>query len=160
MSNLKIRRIPLTQGLFALVDGKNYERLNRYKWYAWKGERTYYAARMVQQNGKLTIIYMHREILGLYCGDGKETDHINHCGLDNREKNIRVCTHQQNAYNRKIPSTNKSGYKGICWNKQSKKWQAQIGNNGIQLYLGCFNKKKDAIRARRRKALELFGEFA
>ena len=41
MKTLDIMAIPISQGLFALVDGKNYERLICYKWYALKSRNTY-----------------------------------------------------------------------------------------------------------------------
>jgi len=40
--------IPLTQGKVAIVDAADYERLSKYKWYAKKGWRTYYAVRGVR----------------------------------------------------------------------------------------------------------------
>ena len=45
--NDRIRYIPLTRGLHAIVDAKNYEWLSRYKWHAWVAEHvgTHYACR-------------------------------------------------------------------------------------------------------------------
>lgn len=158
---LDIMAIPLSQGLYALVDGKDYERLNRYKWYAYKAKNTYYAGRneykKVVPNRKQIIIPMHRDILGLKTGDGKYTDHINHCGLDNREYNIRICTNQQNCQNQKI-SNHTSKYKGVSWHKQ--KWQAQICYSRKCIYLGLFNNEIEAAKIYDKKAKELFGEFA
>ena len=151
--------IPLSQGLYAIVDGKNYERLSMHKWHAAENGKTYYAGRYIRRKSKRTTISMHREILGLCFGDGKKTDHVNHCGLDNREQNIRVCTHQQNMCNRELQSNNTSGYAGVYWYKQSKKWSAIIKNNGILNYLGLFNSKKEAIRTYEKKSVELKGEF-
>ena len=39
------RRIPLTQGKYALVDPDDYPRIMRYKWYASKYDHTFYAVR-------------------------------------------------------------------------------------------------------------------
>jgi len=87
---LAIMAIPLTQGLFALVDGINYERLICYKWYALKSKNTYYAVR----HSKNHVIYMHREIL--QTSSNKQSDHRNHCGLDNRLDNLRICSCGEN----------------------------------------------------------------
>ena len=46
------RRIPLTQGQFALVDIEDYPQLSKFTWYARKSHNTYYAVR--KQNGKST----------------------------------------------------------------------------------------------------------
>jgi len=48
-------------------------------------------------------------------------------------------TQQQNANNKKEKfKTNTSGYKGVCWNKRSKKWQSCISVNKKTIYLGVF----------------------
>ena len=39
------RRIPLTQGLYALVDPGDYAELSRYRWHANRGRDTFYAQR-------------------------------------------------------------------------------------------------------------------
>lgn len=160
MKTFEIMAIPLSQGLFALVDGKDFERLSRHKWYAHKHRKTYYAGRDIVKHKSRQQILMHREILGLTRGDGKITDHVNRCGLDNREANIRVCTNSQNSYNRISNVNNKSGYKGVHQIKTGGKWRALIGYNGIQLHLGYFDIKEDAARAYDKAALAMYGEFA
>lgn len=159
MKTLDIMAIPLTQGLFALVDGKDYKWLNQHKWYAHKSRNTYYAYRRYKQNGKSILISMHRQILGLTKGNKKQTDHKNHNGLDNRRYNIRSCTHGENQHNRRTQN-GVSKYKGVFWHKRDKKWQCQIKHNGEHIYLGSFVDEIDAAKAYDRKARELFGEFA
>jgi hypothetical protein len=44
--------------------------------------------------------------------------------------------------------TNKSGHKGVCFNKNEKKWVATIWANNKQHHLGYFSQKEDAIAAR------------
>ncbi len=105
--------IPLTQGKFAIVDAEDYDWLIRYKWHACKCKNTYYASRV--RGGK--TIKMHREIMrapkGLVC------DHINHNGLDNRKRNLRLCTNAQNCYNQRASATGTSKYKGVSWHKSA-----------------------------------------
>ncbi len=162
MKILDIMAIQLTQGLFALVDGKNYERLNHYKWCANKQPSSFYAVRgkFNPKTKKVKIIWMHRQILGLNIGDGIMTDHRNHCGLDNRESNIRACTNQQNQGNSKVRKDNSSGYKGVCWFPIRKKWEAAIKDNGKRIYLGNFDTKEEAARVYDKRAREIFGEYA
>ncbi len=72
-----MKRIKFTQGQFAIVDDKDFERLSQWKWYAWlnTSNQSYYAIRSVKRiNGKQSVIRMAREILGLEKGDkDKET---------------------------------------------------------------------------------------
>ena len=157
---LDIMAIPTTRGLFALIDGEDYERLSKYKWFAVKGRNTFYAARITSYKLGGKTILMHREILGLKAGDGKQIDHINHYGLDNRKTNIRPCTHQEQQRNR-LPQKNcSSKYKGVCWHKENKRWIAQIKHKERLIYLGSFNDETEAAEVYDQKAKELFGEFA
>ena len=83
------------------------------------------------ENGKQIQISMHRLIMGLKPGDGKIIDHINHNGLNNRRKNLWICSHSQNCKNRYKPAT------GIRWDKRLKKWV-------VCIYVGVCNSKKQA----------------
>lgn len=154
-----MKEIPLTQGMFAMVDDSDYEELMKYKWYSKYDGNTFYAARnSVRQDKKQKTLRMHRLILGLT--DKKILcDHINHNGLDNQKCNIRICTRAQNQYN-KIPQGGASRYKGVSWHEKNGKWRADININKEQIYLGLFADELDAARAYDKKAKELFGEYA
>lgn len=51
--------------------------------------------------------------------------------------------------NAKISSANKSGVKGVQWDKSRKKWVAMLWLKGVRVLYSRFAKKEDAIRARR-----------
>lgn len=148
-----IRYITLSRGLYAIVDTKNYARLNRYKWYAQRSDRgnTFYACR----SNKGRVISMHREIMKP--PPGKVVDHINGNGIDNREANMRNCTQFQNSQNNRRAS-GKSKFRGVF--PRGDKWQAAVQHNGEAMYLGLFEDEVEAAKARDRKAYELAGEFA
>lgn len=155
-----MKEIKLTQGKTALVDDEDYNIANQYRWYADKHGNTYYARRDIVENGVKTRIYMHSFILGT--PKGKETDHINHNGIDNRKVNMRICTHAENARNTK-PFGNDSRYLGVSYKKdgyRKKPWRATIKIGGEQKSLGVHETEEDAARAYDIKAKELFGEFA
>jgi hypothetical protein len=156
----QVKKIPLTQGKFAIVDAKNFDWLNQWKWYAHFNGWNWYAMRGVWENGKRTAILMHRSILGLELGDGKQIDHINNNSLDNREDNLRLCTTQQNARNQKRHKKATSKYKGVYWYKNYKKWGANICINNKNINLGYFENEFDAAAAYDLAALKYFGEFA
>jgi len=154
------RRIPLTQGKYAIVDPEDYERLAKYKWFAIRYERGYYAVRAARDSkGRQRNVRMHREIMGE--PKGKIIDHINHNGLDNRKANLRFVTRQQNSWNkRKQRGGCSSKYKGVTWSKRSGKWQTRITYNGKSILIGYFDDEQAAAEAYDGKAAELYGEYA
>ena len=116
------RRIPLTQGKYAIVDPDDFERLNKHKWCAVKSCNTFYAGRTIYVGKKNISIRMHRQIL--HPPENLFVDHINHNGLDNRKANLRPATRSQNSRNRIIirRKNSTSKYKGVRWDKNKKKW--------------------------------------
>jgi len=52
-----------------------------------------------------------------------------------------------------LRGNNTSGYTGVNWQKQDGKWTAEIMVNNKSIFLGVFNKKADAVKAR--KAAEI-----
>ena len=148
-----VRYIPLTRGLYALVDAKNYDWLCRHKWtvQATHAGKAQYAVR--GSHGRK--IFMHREIMKT--PPDMVVDHINRNGLDNREANMRNCTRLQNLQNR-YWKAGRSQYRGVS--PQGDKWMALVGYNGETIYVGLFEDEVEAARARDRKAYELAGEFA
>ena len=109
----------------------------------------------VRAAGKM---YAHRLIMNP--NKNQLVDHINGNTLDNRTSNLRLCTHAQNIWNQKISKTNKSGYKGVHWNKKQSVWCAQIKHKGSKTrHLGQFKNLMDAVRVREEAEKQLFGEF-
>jgi len=87
-------------------------------------------------------------------------DHINRNPVDDRIENLREATGSQNNANSRMPKTNTSGFKGVTWHKESKKWVGQIKKDGKMHYLGLFADPKKAHEAYCSAAKTLFGEFA
>lgn len=59
----------------------------------------------------------------------------------------------------KLLKTNKSGIRGVSWDKEREKWLAQIVFKGKNYYLGRFDKKEDAAEAREEAEGYLYGDF-
>jgi len=156
------RRIPLTQGKFAIVDVEDYQALARHKWFSVKYGRCFYAGRkgISKITGRKTrFILMHRQILEV--PEGKVVDHINHNGLDNRKANLRIVTVLQNSWNaRKQTGNFSSKYKGVSLIKRTWKWKANIIYKGKKIFLGCFDDEHSAAKAYDARAAKLFGEYA
>lgn len=148
-----MKEIPLTKNKVALVDDKDFKYLSQWKWhYAGSG----YAARRDYPSRK--YVYMHRQILKAQ--PKQEVDHINYDTLDNTRKNIRIVDRSLNMANTKVRSTNTSGFKGVCWDKQRNKWAAEITVNYKSKHLGRFDSKIQAAKVYNEAAKKVFGEFA
>lgn len=83
-----------------------------------------------------------------------EVDHIDGDRLNNSLLNLRMVTRQENQRNSTIRTDNQSGFCGVYWDKDREKWRAGIRVDNKTIYLGIFNKKDDAIKARKEANLK------
>ena len=87
-------------------------------------------------------------------------DHINHNRADNRKVNLRKATQSQNMRNVRVKSNNTSGFVGVCWNKNKRKWFARITVDKCEKCLGYFDNIKDAVIARKIAEEKYFKDFS
>ena len=87
-------------------------------------------------------------------------DHINGDTLDNRKANLRAATRSQNQMNKRKYGNFSSNFKGVSWNKRTKKWVAYIKLNRKKTHLGYFRDEMKAAQAYDTAARELFKEYA
>lgn len=159
-------KIPVSPGLFALVDADDAKKVMSQKWYVSKTKHHIYAVakKWICSPNKYKRTLMHRLILD--APDGEIVDHINGDGLDNRRCNLRLCTMRQNVCNQRIRTTyagkpTTSRYKGVTKDKRKRSgWVAQIVSYGNHIHIGTFPTELEAAAAYNAKAVELFGSFA
>lgn len=144
------RVIKLTRGYETIVDDEDFEYLNQFKWHSLVTPSNVYAS-------NYTKGLMHRHIMNP--SPEVDIDHKDCNGLNNRKSNLRPATRMQNLRNSRI-KTKTSIFKGVCFDKDHKKWRGQITIEKKQMRLGWFNNEKDAALAYDLKAIEFFGEFA
>jgi hypothetical protein len=135
-----MKKIPLTRGLFALVDDEDFEYLNQWKWCANKIGNTFYAVRATGKriNNRMvtTTYYMHRILMK---PEGKLIiDHINKYGLDNRKENLRVVTKRENSWNK----IGQAEFIGV--QKAKKRYQAKAVINGKMKHIGIYKTPEEA----------------
>ena len=82
------------------------------------------------QAHRLVWLYVH----GKFPRD--QIDHINGIRDDNRLENLRDANSADNARNRKVPVTSKSGIMGVSWRKRDKCWVAQMQVADKNMHLG------------------------
>lgn len=158
-----MKRIRISSGHYAIVDDIDYPLVSKYTWTLSKSGNRLYAITTKRRTpikySKRDTIYLHRLIMNV-SGWHNCVDHINGDGLDCRRSNIRLCTRGQNAMNLKIRVDNSSGYKGVYFNQQRKKYAAQIQIDKKTKFLGLFHTKEEAAEKYNEYALMYYGEFS
>ena len=74
------------------------------------------------------------------------------CGCIKKEaeqRNLREMYDRESLRHAKLRPDNKSGVKGVSWDKHNNKWRAFIGDNGKQIRIGAYHNLADAIAARK-----------
>lgn len=143
----------LRNAKIVLLDDDDFQKIKDYNWYQSKVGYVY--GREPKTN---KTVYMHRVIMG--AKKGELVDHINHIKFDNRKENLRIATASQNIFYQGPSAKNTSGYVGVSFSAEKKKWMAAIHKQGTTHRLGYFHNKHDAARMYNFWASDMFGEFA
>lgn len=110
----------------------------------------------VQSGAYESKIRQHRFIMN--CPSNKEVDHINGKKNDNRKKNLRICTRQENKRNVGLRANNTSGETGVYKDKARDKWFATIKLEK-SINLGRFDTFEEAVKARKEAEIKYFREY-
>lgn len=150
--------IRTASGKEILIDDEDFVEMNKRKWrivssYAATTEHYY------KQTGKRhsRTIHMHRLLNKTPIG--MMTDHINGNPLDNRKRNLRTVTAQQNQWNKSPKKNGQSKYKGVRKSPPNC-WRAYIEVSGDMINIGSFKEEVDAATAYNFYAEKYHGEYA
>lgn len=143
-----IEIIPLTRGMFTIIDEVDLPLLPRRKWQAFP-RRDRCGFYVTSRGG----IRMHRFLMNPL--PEQIVDHINGNGLDNRRINLRIGTQSQNCVNRKRTPGNL--LRGVRLKKGL--WQAKIKYKGREWSLGYYRTEIEAHYAYVKAAKDLHGEW-
>ena len=141
------------------IDLEDYNKIKDYCWLEHDG----YIHTRARFNNKNKDIRLHRFIMGL-TNDGSQhhikVDHKNHNTFDNRKKNLRITTNQENCFNHRTHKNNTSGHSGISFRKDTNKWRVRLWiNNGQCVNLGSFTEYDEALKVRKEAEEKYFGDF-
>ena len=112
------------------VDDEDFALLNRFKWTV---SDTGYAVTQIRGQKH---IKMHHLVFGAIEVPKMVIDHLNNDRLDNRKKNLRLCSQKENSSNRKV-------IQGYSWDKAKSKFIVRYKNK----FYGRFDSEEEAKEA-------------
>jgi len=143
-------------------DGKIYSKIKKIYRKCHYNPQGYLQLRL-KQNGKNENICVHRLVAEHFLPNPENKrciDHIDKDKKNNNMWNLRWCTNGENMSNRGKQQNNTSGFKGVTFNKERNKWQAQIQVEKVYKSLGRFDTKEKAYEAYCDACIKYHKEFA
>lgn len=144
----------LDDGTEFTIDAEMIPKVSSVRWVRSKGRCPGY---IISGYGQSTI-YLHRLVLGVQ--GSERVDHVNRDKADCRRANLRLCTTQQNNWNKSLQRNNTTGYVGVSYIQSKSAYTARIGYNNCDLRLGQYRDIERAAQAHNIAAAFLFGEYA
>lgn len=141
----------------AVIDLADVGEVSGHRWAASRAGHTTYAKGYPAGRRGDGLVYLHRRLVAP--GRSLVIDHINGDGLDNRRANLQAVTRRLNAHNQIKQPRNKSGHRGVHWDKLRGGWCAQVLDHGRRVALGRFDDLEEAARVAREARERLYENF-
>ena len=142
-------RIQLTKNKVTVVDD-DFAHLSDYKWFAHRDvSGNWYALRNFQkEDGTRGTLRLHHCIMGQPL-HGKEIDHIDGNGLNNKRENLRYVTRRENTWNRRDlrNGTKTSQFVGVSRCSDCNRWQMRCRISSGKRIGKLFKTEKEAAVA-------------
>lgn len=146
-------RIPLSRDKVALIDADDFDKVRDFQWHV-LGLNKPYARRTLRDRDRNHVL-MHRVITG--ARPGQMVDHINGDGLDNRKRNLRLVTPEQNNLNRRKAKNKTSGFLGVSIDQNH--YRSRFRYGGKKIHLGMFDNPFEAAVSYDMAKAEIAGEY-
>lgn len=151
-----MKKIPLSQGQFALIDDEDFSIVSQHKWYAYKNRYTFYVRTNVLNKGIRGTLLLHRLLLN--AKNVEQIDHKDRNGLNNQRNNIRICSASENMINRIFK--NSTGFRGVFKIKKTGRFTGAIQVDKKRVTVGCYATAKEAALAYNNMARKIHGDCA
>ena len=116
----------------------------------WKDKDGYYSVGLYKDK-KRKFLRVHRLVAFAFCENDNKynmVDHIDRNVINNKFENLRWVSHSINNKNKKTPTNNTSGTKGVIFRKERNKWMATWSVDGVVKTKLC-DSKEEAIQYRK-----------
>jgi len=141
-------KIVIENNIEIQIDREDLEKVQAHKWHIYD--------RYVDATIDGRTIKLHRFLVNAL--PSEQVDHKNRDYKDNRKRNLRKCTRNQNQANRKVNVNNQVGHKGVQLMANGR-YRVRVQKDNQRFHFGCFVTLKEAINARKEFAQQLHGEF-
>ncbi len=129
---------------YAMVPDDVVEVVNRYSWYL-----TNWGYPATRTGGPALLMHrlVYLTLYGFLPGPGEDLDHIDRNRLNCLEGNLRRVSRSFNNANMGKNSKNTSGYRGVSWDTERRRWSAKIQKDGRTINLGRHGSAEAAAQA-------------
>lgn len=141
-----VKSIFLQDGEEIFVDDEDYERVSQYTWYKYYKDGSAKNTRIIRADtSEGERLFLKNLIFGGTCWQKTKNNFFTKDNLTN-------CSHPNKWQKAQYNSSSK--YKGVSWNKRTKKWKAQISVEGKSKNLGSYSNEDDAARVYNQAVLD------
>lgn len=140
--------IQLCNGEETIISKCDYARVMQHRWRDWGGYAT-----------NAQIGSLHSFIIGPRPEDIPQhwvIDHIDRNKMHNSRPNLRWVCKGFNIWNTEVKANSSSRFKGVYWEKNSKKWAAKFRNK----HIGLYSIERDAAKAYAKRVIEFWPIWA
>ena len=155
------KEIELQNGMKAIVDDEDFERVNQYNWVCiTKDTSIEVHSRFKMLGEKRSKLHtLSKFVLNIDIEKGKCIWHKNRNFFDFRKENLIIIDQEKVLHLSRGKRNGTSKYKGVHYSKRRKEWITQVRYKGELVYHGNFKNEDEAALAYNEQALKFFGEL-